>query len=298
MQQQKRFTSAERHTLFTGLAFISPWIVGFLTFTLYPILSSLKYSFTDYSVLKEPNFIGLDNYMNLFTNDSLFIKSLKNTGYMVLLGLPLIIFITFLISVIVNDKRLKGTSVLRALFFMPTLIPAVVLCIMWIWLLNPDIGIVNQLLGFIGIKGPAWLSSPKWSKPGIILMNLWCSGNMIIIFLAGLQDIPASLYEAAEIDGANFIHKFKYITVPYMMPIIVYNLITGMIKFLQQFTEAFIMTNGGPNDSTTFFGYYLYNNAFKFMKMGYASAMSWIMLVMAMFLTWVMLKVTKFGEEN
>lgn len=281
----------------TGLLFISPWIIGFLCFTLYPILNSLYYSFTDYSALKEPNFVGIDNYKTLFTNDPLFIKSIQNTGYMILIGLPIIILVTFVIATIVNDKRLRGVSFIRTLFFMPTLVPMVVLCILWIWLLK-DTGAVNQGLELIGIEGPGWLASPTWAKPGMILMNLWCSGNLIIIFLAGLQDVPTSLYEAVEMDGGNFLHKFWYITVPYMKPIIVYNVITYMIKLLQQFTESFVMTNGGPNDSTTFFGYYLYNNAFKFMKMGYASAMAWIMLIAAMILTFIMLKVTGFGKEE
>lgn len=288
----------ELRSLLTGLAFASPWIIGFLAFTFYPICSSLYYSFMEFSFLKAPKFIGWGNYVKLFTNDRLFRISLQNTGYMMLVGLTTILVVTFLVSVILNDKRLRGTSVIRTLFFMPTLVPAVVLCILWIWMLQPETGVINSLLGAIGIRGPAWLSSPTWSKPGIILMQLWCSGNMIIIFLAGLQGISSELYEAVEIDGGNFLHKFWYITIPHMVPIITYNLITGMIRTLQQFTESFIMTNGGPNDSTTFFGYYLYNNAFKYLKMGYASAMAWIMLILAMVLTIVMLKVTRFGREE
>ena len=297
-RKKKRSRSkTDRRSLLTGLAFISPWIVGFLCFTLYPIINSLRYSFTNYSALKAPRFVGLDNYKTLFTSDPLFIKSILNTGYMMLVGLPVIIIVTFIISAIVNDRRLRGVSFIRTLFFMPTLVPMVVLCILWIWLLK-DNGAVNQGLALIGIDGPGWLASPRWAKPGMILMNLWCSGNLIIIFLAGLQDVPTSLYEAVEIDGGNILHKFRYITIPFMKPIIVYNVVTYMIKLLQQFTESFVMTNGGPNDSTTFFGYYLYNNAFKFMKMGYASAMAWIMLVAAMILTFVMLKVTGFGKEE
>lgn len=295
---KKRMSKGERRTLLTGLAFISPWVIGFLVFTLYPILSSLYYSFTEFSILKEPEFVGFGNYVKLFTRDRLFLISLKNTGYMIVVGLSVILIITFIISVIVNDKRLKGVSFIRTLFFMPTLVPAVVLCILWIWMLQPETGVINHLLGVIGIKGPPWLASPTWSKPGIILMQLWCSGNMIIIFLAGLQGISPELYESVEIDGGNFFHKFWYITIPIMKPIIVYNLITGMIRMLQQFTEAFIMTNGGPNDSTTFLGYYLYNNAFRYLRMGYASAMAWIMLIVAMILTVFMLRVTKFGQEN
>lgn len=293
-----KMDAKDKHLLCTGLAFISPWIIGFLAFTLYPIMSSLYYSFTEYSILKEPVFVGFDNYVQMFTDDRLFLISLKNTGYMIAVGLPIIIITTFIISVIMNDKRIVGTSFIRTLFFMPTLVPSIVLCVLWIWMLQPDTGVINNLLGLVGIKGPAWLASPLWSKPGMILMQLWGSGNMIIIFLAGLQDIPDTLFEAVDIDGGNFFHKFKYITIPFMMPIITYNLITGMIKFLQQFTEAFVMTNGGPNDSTMFFGYYLYNNAFKFMKMGYASALAWVMLAIATVLTVVMLKVTHFGDKS
>ena len=234
-------SKTDRRSLLTGLAFISPWIVGFLCFTLYPIINSLRYSFTNYSALKAPRFVGLDNYKTLFTSDPLFIKSIMNTGYMMLVGLPVIIIVTFIISAIVNDRRLRGVSFIRTLFFMPTLVPMVVLCILWIWLLK-DNGAVNQGLALIGIDGPGWLASPRWAKPGMILMNLWCSGNLIIIFLAGLQDVPTSLYEAVEIDGGNILHKFRYITIPFMKPIIVYNVVTYMIKLLQQFTESFVMT--------------------------------------------------------
>lgn len=299
MKEKYGYLSSRRNrrTLVTGLLFISPWIIGFLLFTLYPILQSLYYSFTNYSALKDPAWVGLSNYKKLFTSDPLFLKSLQNTGFMILVGLPIIIVVAFAVSFVMNDKRLRGTNFLRPLFFLPTLVPMVVLCVMWIWLLNGQNGLVNQALGLVGIKGPPWLASPTWAKPGMILMNLWCSGNLIIIFLAGMQDVPASQYEAVDIDGGNLWHKLIYITIPTMKPIIVYNVITYMIKLLQQFTEAFIMTEGGPNDATNFFGYYLYNNAFKFMKMGYASAMAWIMLIVVIILTFVMLKVTRFNEE-
>lgn len=280
-----------------GLLFILPWIIGFLGFTLYPILSSLYYSFCDYSVIKMPVFTGLKNYINLF-RDSMFLTACKNTAYMIILGVPLTTFFAIAISVILNSKRLKHTSWFRVIFFIPTLVPTVVACLLWIWVMQPETGVVNTLLGYIGIKGPGWLASPTWAKPAFILMMIWTCGNAIIIYLAGLQDIPESLYEAAEIDGASFLRETISITLPLLRPTILYNMVTLVIGVFQWFAEPYIMTQGGPNNSTMFYSLYLYQNAFTYFKMGYASAQAWIMLIVAFIVILILFKFLKFGESN
>lgn len=280
-----------------GLLFILPWIIGFLGFTLYPILSSLYYSFCDYSVIKMPVFTGLKNYINLF-RDSTFLTACKNTAYMIILGVPLTTFFAIAISVILNSKRLKHTSWFRVIFFIPTLVPTVVACLLWIWVMQPETGVVNTLLGYIGIKGPGWLASPAWAKPAFILMMIWTCGNAIIIYLAGLQDIPESLYEAAEIDGASFLRETISITLPLLRPTILYNMVTLVIGVFQWFAEPYIMTQGGPNNSTMFYSLYLYQNAFTYFKMGYASAQAWIMLIVAFIVILILFKFLKFGESN
>ena len=282
-----------------GLLFITPWIFGFLVFTLYPIVASLYYSLCNYSVIKAPVFIGLQNYKALF-QDKVFLKTISNTLYMMCLGVPITTIIAVGVSVMLNHKKLNQTYtvIIRVLFFLPTLIPTVVACLLWIWVMQPDSGIVNQLLGYIGIKGPGWLSSPTWSKPSFILMMIWTCGNAIIIYLAGLQDISETLYEAAELDGAGFIKKTFYVTIPLMKSTILYNVVTLIIGVLQWFAEPYIITSGGPDNSTMFYSLYLYNNAFSYFKMGYASAQAWIMLIFALLIILLLFKGFKFGQTD
>lgn len=282
-----------------GLLFITPWVFGFLVFTLYPILSSLYYSLCNYSVIKDPVFIGLQNYKNLI-QDKVFLKTISNTLYMMCIGVPITTIIAVGVSVMLNNKAISQTytGIVRVLFFLPTLVPSVVACLLWIWVMQPDSGIVNRLLGYIGIKGPGWLSSPTWSKPAFILMMIWTCGNAIIIYLAGLQDIPESLYEAAELDGAGFIKKTFYVTIPLMKSTILYNVVTSIIGVLQWFAEPYIITSGGPDNSTMFYSLYLYNNAFSYFKMGYASAQAWVMLIFALIIILLLFKGFKFGQTD
>lgn len=296
--EKKRSKLKARETR-NGLLFITPWIFGFLVFTLYPILSSLYYSLCNYSVIKDPVFIGLQNYKTLF-QDKVFLKTISNTLYMMCIGVPITTFIAVGVSVMLNNKALNQayTGIVRVLFFLPTLVPSVVACLLWIWVMQPDSGIVNRLLGYIGIQGPGWLSSPTWSKPAFILMMIWTCGSAIIIYLAGLQDIPESLYEAAELDGAGFIKKTFYVTVPLMKSTILYNVVTSIIGVLQWFAEPYIITSGGPDNSTMFYSLYLYNNAFSYFKMGYASAQAWIMLIFALIIILLLFKVFKFGQTE
>ena len=280
-----------------GLLFISPWLIGFLIFKLYPIISSLYYSLCDYKVISAPQFIGMENYTALF-GDTVFVKALKNTAYMVCFGVPITTFIAVGVSVMMNNKSLKHTGIFRVLFFIPTLVPTVVACLLWIWVMQPETGIINRLLGYIGITGPGWLSSPRWSKPAFILMMIWTCGNAIIIYLAGLQDIPESLYESASIDGASFLRQTISITIPLLRSTILYNVVTLIIGVFQWFAEPYIITLGGPDNSTMFYALYLYQNAFTYFKMGYASAQAWILLVIALAIIIVLFKVFKFGESD
>ncbi len=292
----KKMTIRKRELIY-GLLFISPWLVGFLVFTLFPICSSLYYSMCEYQVIKAPVFVGLDNYKTMF-QDKTFLKALSNTFYMVLFGVPITTITAVGISIIMNHKELKVTGPFRVVFFIPTLVPTVVASLLWIWVMQPETGIINRLLGYIGIRGPGWLSSIFWSKPALIVMMIWTCGNAIIIYLAGLQDIPVSLYESASLDGAGFFSQTLFVTIPLLRSTILYNVVTLIINVFQWFAEPYIMTNGGPDNSTMFYSLYLYQNAFSYFKMGYASAMAWILLLIALGIILVLFKVFRFGESD
>jgi multiple sugar transport system permease protein len=286
-----------RREFWTAMVFIAPWVIGLLAFTLYPICLSFYYSLTEYKVISAPEFIGFANYINLF-KDTVFLKALSNTGYIVLIGVTLTLLTTIIVSVLLNSQELRKYSFFRVAFFIPTLVPLIINCVLWIWLLNPDIGLVNALLGLFGIHGPAWLGSPIWSKPALILMMIWGSGGSIIIFLAGLQDIPESLYESASLEGASFFKKTIHITLPMLSPVILYNAVTLVIAAFQWFAEPFVMTEGGPSNSTLFYSLYLYQNAFQFFKMGYASAMAWVLLIIALGIILLMFRgMKKFSQD-
>jgi ABC-type sugar transport systems, permease components len=223
---------------------------------------------------------------------------LYNTGYMIMYGVTLTMVVTLTVAILLNNRRLKGLSFFRVVFFIPTLVPIVILSILWLWLFQPDSGLVNEALRLIHIEGPGWFASLHWSKPAFMLMAIWCGGNYIIIFLAGLQEISETLYEAVEIDGGNFWHKLWYVTLPQLRPVILFNAITAMIAVFQSFAESFIITQGGPNNTTNFYSLYLYQNAFLYHKMGYASAMAWIMLVIALVITLILIKSMKWGQTE
>jgi len=285
----------------TGLIFISPWLLGFFVFSLFPIARAFYFSFTNYSgLLRPPVFIGLENYKTMFLDDKIFITVIKNTLYMVFFGGALIILNTLIIAILLDNKHLKGLSAFRVIFFLPTLVPSIILCILWIWLLNVDSGLINNLLKAIGIRGPGWLASLVWSKPALILMRVWVSGNLIIIFLGGLQDIPRELYEAADIDGGNLWHRVIHITVPMLKPIILFNVVTTVNGLMQMFVEPLTMTTrGGPMNMTYTYALYVYENAFSYTgKMGYACALSWIMLIITMVFTVIALRSGGYFEER
>ncbi|MFI3214754.1 MAG: sugar ABC transporter permease [Eubacteriales bacterium] len=296
MKKKTKMTIKQKELMY-GLLFISPWLIGLLAFTIYPIMSSFYYSLCDYNVISDPVFVGLDNYKNLF-KDKTFISALKNTSYMIILGVPITTFTAIWVSIILNHRQLKYTSFFRVVFFIPTLIPTVVACLLWVWMLQPDSGLINTILGWFNIPAVGWVSSTFWSKPAFILIMIWTCGNAIIIYLAGLQDIDIALYESASIDGAGFFKQTLSITIPLLRSTILYNMVTLIIGVFNWFAEPYIITEGGPNNSTMFYALYIYQNAFQFLKMGYASAMAWVLLVIALIIILILFKVFKFGESD
>jgi multiple sugar transport system permease protein len=271
--------------------FASPWILGFLLFSLGPMIASLYLSLTNYSVLMPTMFVGLRNYAEMLVDKSLGL-SLVNTAIYAGLAVPLGILVALVLALMLNSKRLRGRSVFRAAYYVPSIMPIVALSILWIWLLQPRFGLINLLLGIFGIKGPNWLGDPLWAKPGLVLMSLVGIGSTMVIMLAALQGVPVHLYEAAELDGAGGWNKFRHVTIPMISPAIFFTLIIGFIGSFQVFTQAYIMTQGGPADSTLFYVLYLYRYAFSYFKMGYASAMAWLLFVIVVALTFVQFRLS------
>jgi len=269
----------------TMLAFISPWLIGFLWFFLYPTLSSLYYSFTEYNVLQPAKWVGPQNYLGL-TRDRAFWNSLGNTVYYTVISVPLNILVAFTLSMVLN-RPMPGRALLRTLVYVPVVVPITATAMIWMWLFNTNWGMLNELLAVVGIDGPPWLGSPAWAKPSLIIMQTWLIGGSILIYLAALQDVPRALYEAAEVDGASSFRKLTSITMPMVTPAFLFSLLTGLIGAFQVFAAAWIMTNGGPVKSTEFYVLYLYNNGFRFFRMGYASAMAWILFVVVLIVSFI-----------
>ncbi|MCL5996113.1 MAG: sugar ABC transporter permease [Chloroflexi bacterium] len=281
IKRQSRMASREARW---GWFFIAPWIGGFLIFTLIPVVTSFLLSFTDYELVTAPRWVGTKNFVDLFTADRLFLLSLYNTAYYVLFSVPLGIIGAFTLSMLLNVK-LRGMNFYRTVFYLPAVTSGVAVSLLWMWLFNPQFGLINYLLRSLGLYAPGWLVDPHWAKPAFIVMSLWGVGGTAVIFLAGLQGVPRSLYEAAEIDGANTWQRFWNITVPMMTPVIFFNLIMGIIGSFQVFTQAYVMTSGGPQDATLFYVLYLFRQGFALLRMGYAAAMAWILFIIILILT-------------
>jgi multiple sugar transport system permease protein len=283
---------ARQKEAWAALFFTSPWIIGFFVFLAYPLGASIYYSFCDYSVLKKPLFIGLGNYRDLMA-DEVFWIALKNTAIYAALALPLGTILAIALALLLNSK-VKGLAFYRTIFFLPSLVPMVSLAVLWLWLFNGQYGLVNLGLQQIGITGPNWLGDPNWSKSALVLLGLWGAGNAMVVYLAGLQDVPQQLYEAANLDGATPWVKTRHVTLPMISPVILFNVVMGMIGTLQVFTVPYIMFPGGsPARSTLFYSVYMFDNAFRFQKMGYASAMGWIMFLIILVLTMTSLKLSE-----
>ena len=269
--------------------FICPWLLGFLIFKLGPMIASLLLSFTRYNVSQPPAFVGIQNYQRAFTRDPLFFQSLRVTFTYAFTSVPLSLCLGFIIALLLNTN-IPGVSVWRTLYYLPSVLSGVAVAVLWRLVFHPTRGILNALLALVGIDGPAWIFDKHWALPSLVIVSLWGVGGGMIIYLASLQSIPTVLYEAAAIDGANAWHRFWKITLPMMTPVILFNLITGMIGAFKTFTNAFVMTEGGPQNATMFYGLYLYYAAFRDVRMGYASMLAWILFVIIMILTILIVK--------
>jgi multiple sugar transport system permease protein len=273
-----------------GYLFALPVIAGFLIFTLGPMVASLIFSFTNYNIISQMEPVGLKNYTHLFDGtDTFFYKSLLVTAYYVILSVPLQILFSFILALLLNNN-VKGKAIFRTIFYLPTIVPVVASSMLWMWLFDPDLGLLNQLLQSIGLPGSQWIYSERLAVPSLVLMSLWTIGGTMIIFLAGLQGIPRHLYEAVDVDGGRWWHKLGYVTIPMMTPTIFFNLVMGFIGGLQVFSQAYIMTDGGPNNATLFYSYYLYREAFESLNMGSASAIAWVLFVIILALTLLIFK--------
>ncbi|MGA2691946.1 MAG: sugar ABC transporter permease [Opitutaceae bacterium] len=303
-------TRNERKQLRAGLGFTSLWIVGLAAFTAYPVVASLFYSFCDYSILKSPVWCGLENYHQLL-QDGLFWKSLRNTLFYAGLSVPLGTAVALGLAMLLN-RPVKGRSVFRLLFFMPSIVPVVASAMLWLWIFNGEYGLMNGFLNPIlapfGLRGPAWLADPSWSKPALVIMSLWGTGNAMVIYLAGLQNVPSELYEAAEIDGATAWQRFRHVTLPTIAPVVAFNAIMALISAMQLFAQAYIMSeaangngnasDGNPERSTLFYSIYLFSTAFQDLRMGYASAMAYILFLITAALTWVAARLSRGGRDD
>jgi multiple sugar transport system permease protein len=275
---------------FYGL--VGLWIVGFVLFTGGPILASAVLSFTKYDIVTPPRWIGLANYNQLFTNDPLFWQSLRVTFVYSILAIPLGLIASMVLALLMNQK-VRGIALWRTLYYLPSVISGVPVALLWLWIFNPQFGIVNWVLSLFGIQGPGWLLDDTWVLPAFVIISLWAVGGGMVIYLAGLQGIPTHLYEAAEIDGATAWSRFWHVTLPMMSPVIFFNLIIGIINSFQTFTLPYVMTRGGPDNSSMFYGLNLFFNGFQYFKMGYASALAWGLFAVIFTLTLLQMKLQR-----
>lgn len=270
-----------------GYICLLPWALGFLLWVGGPMLASFVLSLTDYDIVHPAKFVGLANLRRAFFEDDLFWGSIVRTFYYAMVLVPLGMIGSLLAASLLNQK-LKATNLYRTLYFLPSLTPTVAAALLWVWILQPDVGLINHLLNKIGIRGPAWFGSKEWAIPAMILIGLWSTvgGNRMMIFLAGLQGVPEELYEAAEVDGAGSWHRFWHVTIPMITPTLFLLLVLGIIAALKVFATAFVATNGGPAYATWFYALHIYKQAFEYYNMGYASALSWIFFIIMFLFTY------------
>ena len=268
---------------------ISPWLIGFLIWTAGPMIYSLYLSLTNWDLFTAPRWVGLDNYKDMFTDNPDFWQSLKVTAIYSFVSVPLSLAGALALAILLNSK-VRGIAFFRTIFYLPSVLPSIAVAVLWIWVFNPAYGILNILLALVGINGPKWLGDPHWALPALILMSLWSLGGSVIIFLAGLKGISSTLYEAAELDGASKMQRLINITIPQLTPTIFFNLIMSIIGSFQVFTQAYAMTEGGPQQSTLFYMYYLFDMAFIKFRMGYASALAWVLFLIIMVFTLLVIR--------
>ncbi|MEZ4870178.1 MAG: sugar ABC transporter permease [Caldilineaceae bacterium] len=291
--QRRRMKQRTRNTI-NGILFASPWLFGLLMFWIYPTVASGYYSFTSFNAVQTPTWVGISNYRTLFTNDPDFLDAVYNTLYFAVVSIPLAIVFAFGLAMMLNAK-IRGQVFYRTLYFLPTLVPEVALAFVWIYLFTPGSGLINIPFSWFGIYRMCWLTCPEMARQTLVLLALWVIGQQVILYLAGLQDVPQDLYDAADVDGANFFHKFWNVTVPIMTPVIFFHLVTSIIGAFQFFAVPFIMTGGTgfPANSTLFYSIYMYKQAFQYFNMGYASAMAWLMFVVTLLITLVIFRTSR-----
>jgi len=278
-----------------GYVFALPWLLGLIIFWGGPILASFYFGFTEYAVIGAPRFIGLDNYVRAFTNDDLFWSSLARTFTFALAFVPAAVGGALILAIMLN-QRLKGNNIYRTIFFVPHLIPAVALAVVWTFLLDPRLGPINQFLRNLGVENPpAWLASRDSALYSVTMINVWAAmgGNTMLIFLAGLQGVPQELYEAADMDGANGLVKFRHVTLPLISPTIFFNVVLAVIGALKVFTTAWVATGGGPSYATWFFALHIYNQAFQYFRLGYGSALAWVLVAILLFFTFIQVRYSR-----
>jgi multiple sugar transport system permease protein len=280
-------TLAGKRTL-VGYLFISPFILGFLFWFLAPASTAVWLTFTDWNMISPPKFVGLENIRMLF-RDTLFLQALKVTTNYTIISVPLGLVMSFLLALLMNTK-VRGISFFRTVYYLPSIVPAVANAVLWVWILNTEFGLLNVLLRSVGLPKIRWLQEPQWAMPALILMSLWGLGGSMVIYLAGLQGIPETYYEAAEIDGAGRWAKLVHVTIPLMSPVIFFNLVMGVIGSFQVFTAGYLVTNGGPQNATLFYVLYLYRNGFQYLNMGYAATLAWVLFFIILALTLLIFK--------
>lgn len=284
-----RKSGLQRRKAMTFYLLISPWLIGVLCFTVGPMLFSLCISFFRWDLISPAHFIGLGNYKQMFTMDPLFWKSLRVTLLYTVFSVPLGLAVALILAVLMNQK-IPGIGVFRTIFYLPSVVSGVAISMLWLWIFNPDFGLVNGVLSWFGLHGPGWFSDPHWALATMVIISLYNLGGTAIIFLAGIKNIPVSLYEASELDGAHKWQQFIHVTIPLLTPTILFNLIMGLIGAFQVFTQGLVITAGGPDNATLFYNLYLYQNAFSYSKMGYASAMGWILFIITSLFSFVVMR--------
>jgi multiple sugar transport system permease protein len=286
---KKRWWNATRKEALIFYILISPWLIGFLAFVLGPMIASFFFSLTRWDLLTSPEFIGFKNYVYAIKEDSLFWQALKVTALYSIFSVPLSLLFSLLLALLLN-QAVWGMNFFRTIFYLPAVVSGVSVMVLWMWIFNPQIGLLNTVLDWFGIQGPAWIFDPKWAMPSMVLMSLWGIGGGVIIWLAGLKGISSSLYEAAELDGAGAWGKFWNVTLPMLTPTIFFNLVMGIVGAMQTFGQAYVMTRGGPLNSTLFYNFYLFQKAFENFEMGYASALAWFLFVIILALTMIVFR--------
>lgn len=294
-QKRPKISKLARQEERQGYLFILPWLIGLFGITLFPMLFSLYASFTNYDVTSRMDFIGLDNYKRMFTDDPLFWRALSNTLYYVVWMVPLTTIGSILLALLLNEK-VVGMRFFRTIYYLPAVLSGVGVYFLWMQLLSPTSGLINTLLSWIGITGPAWLSDPMWTKPAIIMMKMWAVGGGMLLYLASLQGVPEQLYEAAKLDGASVFRRFWHITLPMISPVIFFDVITSFIGGFQVFQEGYVMTengSGGPMNSLLFYNLHMWHKAFTVFDMGYAMGMAWVLFAIVLVLTLINMKLSR-----